>query len=69
MNGFDDPECHRFARLPQFPGELETIKVSRSDFEAFGKAAKNEGILYLGGCCGCNTAYIQALARGVAQSK
>ncbi len=62
-------ECHSFTRLPQFPDDLETIQVSRSDFEAFGKAAKNEGIRYLGGCCGCNAAYIRAVARGVALSQ
>lgn len=57
-------ECQSFTRLPQFPDELETIQVSRREFTDFGKAALNEGIRYLGGCCGCNAAYIKALARG-----
>ena len=61
--------CHSFTRLPAFPDDLETIQVSRSEFLNFGKAAKSEGIGFLGGCCGCNAAYIRSLARGVAEAK
>ena len=61
-------ECHSFTRLPAFPDDLETIQVSRSEFVEFGKAARREGIGYIGGCCGCNAAYIRALARGVKAS-
>lgn len=57
--------CHSFTRLPEFPDDLESIQISRLAFEDFGKAARNEGIHYVGGCCGCNAAYIRALARGV----
>jgi len=62
-------ECHSFTRLPAFPDELETIQVSRQEFEEFGKIARHEGISYLGGCCGCNAAYIRALAQGVADGQ
>jgi betaine-homocysteine S-methyltransferase len=62
-------ECHSFTRLPAFPDDLETTQVSRQEFVAFGKVAKTEGIGYLGGCCGCNAAYIRALARGVAEAQ
>jgi betaine-homocysteine S-methyltransferase len=61
--------CHSFTRLPAFPDDLETIQVSRREFLEFGKLAKIEGIGYLGGCCGCNAAYIRSLARGVAEAK
>ncbi|HWN94325.1 MAG TPA: homocysteine S-methyltransferase family protein [Methylomirabilota bacterium] len=61
-------ECHSFTRLPAFPDDLETIQISRGEFVEFGKAARSEGIGYAGGCCGCNAAYIRALARGVHQS-
>src|SRR5688572_19587257 len=60
-------ECHSFTRLPAFPDDLETIQVSRNEFIEFGKAARQEGIGYIGGCCGCNAAYIRALARGVGE--
>jgi betaine-homocysteine S-methyltransferase len=62
-------ECHSFTRLPAFPDDLETIQVSRTEFRDFGKAAKNEGIGFLGGCCGCNAAYIRSLATGLDAAK
>jgi len=58
-------ECHSFTRLPAFPDDLETIQVSRNAFVEFGRQARNEGIGYAGGCCGCNAAYIRALAFGL----
>jgi betaine-homocysteine S-methyltransferase len=59
-------ECHSFTRQPAFPDDLETIQVARREFVEFGKVAKTEGIGFVGGCCGCNAAYIRALARGLA---
>jgi betaine-homocysteine S-methyltransferase len=56
-----------FTKLSQFPDDLETIQVSRRDICEFGRQARREGISYVGGCCGCNAAYIRALARGVAE--
>lgn len=58
-------ECHSFTRLPAFPDDLETIQISRKEFFDFGRIAARERIGFLGGCCGCNAAYIRALARGV----
>src|SRR5947208_12767524 len=57
-----------FTRLAQFPDELEAIQLPRSSFEHFAEIAKSEGIQFLGGCCGCNAAYIHAFARGLAAS-
>jgi betaine-homocysteine S-methyltransferase len=62
----DQSPC--FTKLPQFPDDLEPIQVSRRAFREFGLQARQEGINYVGGCCGCNAAYIRALARGVAES-
>lgn len=59
-------ECHSFTRLPEFPDSLETIQISRHDFVEFGRVASGEGIRFVGGCCGCNAAYIRSLAAGVA---
>ena len=59
----DQAPC--FTKLPQFPDDLETIQESRREFRAFGRQAREEGVNYVGGCCGCNAAYIRALARGV----
>ena len=57
-----------FTRLAQFPDELESIQLPRSSFEHFAEIAESEGIQFLGGCCGCNAAYIHAFARGLAAS-
>ena len=57
-----------FTRLPQFPDEMEAIQLPRNAFERFAEKAKPEGIQFLGGCCGCNAAYIHAFARGLADS-
>ena len=57
-----------FTRLPQFPDEMEAIQLPRSAFQSFGEKAKAEGIGFLGGCCGCNAAYIHALARGLSNA-
>jgi betaine-homocysteine S-methyltransferase len=54
-----------FTRLPQFPDDLETIQVARSEFRNFAARAKAEGLGFLGGCCGCNSAYIRAMASGL----
>jgi betaine-homocysteine S-methyltransferase len=62
-------ECHSFTRQAAFPDDLETIQVSRAQFVEFGKSARAEGIGFVGGCCGCNAAYIRALARGLAQQR
>lgn len=58
-------QCHSFTRLPEFPDALETIQVGRTEFTDFGKQARTEGIGFIGGCCGCNAAYIKALQRGL----
>jgi betaine-homocysteine S-methyltransferase len=63
----DEVEC--FTRLPQFPDDLETIQIARRDLRAFARNAPTEGIVYLGGCCGCNAAYIRAMARGLAEAR
>ncbi len=60
----DETPC--FTRLPQFPDELETVQIARREFFDFARSAKTEGISYIGGCCGCNAAYIRAMARGLA---
>ncbi len=61
-------ECHCFTRQPAFPDDLETIQVSRREFQEFGRLARAEGIYYVGGCCGCNAAYIRALGMGLEEA-
>lgn len=56
-------ETPAFTKIPEFPDELETVQVSRRQFRAFARAARDEGIGYVGGCCGANASYIRAMAR------
>ena len=58
-----------FTRMPEFPDALETIQIARREFEEFGRAARREGIGFIGGCCGANAAYIRALAAGLDASR
>lgn len=62
-------EIQCFTRLPEFPDALETIQLTRSAFENFGTMAANEGVQFVGGCCGCNAAFIRAAARGLSFAK
>jgi len=55
-----------FTRLPEFPDELETIQAPRAAFASFARSARAEGFNYIGGCCGCNAAYIRAMAQALA---
>jgi len=56
-----------FTKLPQFPDDMESIQLPRHSFEGFAAQAKAEGVQFLGGCCGCNAAYIKAYARGLGE--
>lgn len=62
----DETPC--FTRIPEFPDELETVQISRQSFAEFARRAADEGIGYVGGCCGCNASYIRALRRGLNQA-
>lgn len=59
-------EVHSFTKLPEFPNELESIQIPRRSFFEFGKMAREEGVGFVGACCGANAAYIRELARGLA---
>ena len=58
-------ETPSFTRMPQFPDDLETIQVSRRDFFDFARSAVDEGIGFVGGCCGCNASYVRSMAQGL----
>jgi betaine-homocysteine S-methyltransferase len=58
-------ETPSFTRMPQFPDDLETIQVSRRDFFDFARRAVDEGIGFVGGCCGCNASYVRSMAQGL----
>ena len=49
-------------------GRAWDTKVSRREFQEFGRISSAERIQYVGGCCGCNAAYIRAMARGLSEA-
>lgn len=63
----DETPC--FCLMPQYPDELETIQLSRHEFLDFASHARAEGLGFIGGCCGCNAAYIRAMAEGLGAAK
>lgn len=58
-------EYQAFTKIPEFPDDLETVQVSRREFRDFGRAALDEGIGFVGGCCGCNAPYVRAMRQGI----
>ena len=60
-------ECPCFTRLPEFPDDLESIQLPRREFTRFVQAAQSEGVRYIGGCCGCNAAYVRTMRRELSQ--
>jgi betaine-homocysteine S-methyltransferase len=62
----DETPC--FTKVPEFPDELETIQTSRRSFADFAAQASDEGMGFLGGCCGCNASYVRAMRRGLQQA-
>ena len=63
---FRTTDSHQaFTKIPEFPDDLETVQVARSEFYDFALSARDEGIGYLGGCCGCNASYVRAMHRGI----
>lgn len=63
----DETPC--FTKMPQFPDELETIQVARREFQEFGRVAAEHAFGFVGGCCGCNAAYIRAIAAGIQRAR
>jgi betaine-homocysteine S-methyltransferase len=63
----DETPC--FTKMPQFPDRLETIQVARQEFVDFGQTAVAEGFGYVGGCCGCNAAYIRSIHAGIRKAR
>lgn len=57
-----------FTRLPEFPDGMEAIQLPRNCFESFASVAQSEGVQFVGGCGGCNAAYIRAAGRGLSSS-
>jgi betaine-homocysteine S-methyltransferase len=52
-----------FTSLPQFPFELDPLQLSRKEMAAYAQRAKDDGINYIGACCGTVASHIREMAR------
>ncbi len=46
-----------------FPDKLDPMKLTRYELGDFAKRARDLGVNYIGGCCGCEGAHIRQMAR------
>ncbi len=46
-----------------FPDKLDSYKLTRYELGEFAKRARDLGVNYIGGCCGCEGAHIRQMAR------
>ena len=52
-----------FTGLPWFPDRLEPTQLTRFDMGEFVTQAKEMGVNYIGGCCGCKATHIREMAK------
>ena len=52
-----------FTSLPQFPFELDPLQLSRKEMAVYAQRAKDDGINYIGACCGSVASHIREMAR------
>ena len=54
-----------FTAYPAFPYALDPMQVARGDMAEFAKRAKEEGIGYVGSCCGSVAVHVRAMAKAL----
>jgi betaine-homocysteine S-methyltransferase len=58
-------ETPDFTSMDQFPFELTSVTLSRSDFARFARDAGSAGIDYVGSCCGAVAEHVRAMAKAL----
>jgi len=61
------PEVPFFTGQPGFPDKLDPYQLTRYELADFAKTARDMGINYIGGCCGCQGTHIRQMARALAK--
>jgi methionine synthase I (cobalamin-dependent) len=59
------PEVPFFTGQKGFPDKLDPYQLTRYEMGDFAKRAKDMGVNYIGGCCGCQGAHIRQMARAL----
>ncbi len=52
-----------FTGLPTFPDRLEPTQLTRFDLGRFADQARDMGVNYIGGCCGCKATHMRQMAK------
>ena len=54
-----------FSGLPSFPDKLEPTQLTRYELGEFATRAKDMGVNYIGGCCGCKSTHMREMAKAL----
>ena len=54
-----------FTGLPSFPDRLEPTQLTRFELGEFATKAKELGVNYIGGCCGCKATHMREMAKAL----
>jgi betaine-homocysteine S-methyltransferase len=54
-----------FTGLPSFPDRLEPTQMTRFALGEFATKAKELGVNYIGGCCGCKATHMREMAKAL----
>ncbi len=57
------PEAPFFTGQKGFPDKLDPLQMTRYELGDFAKKARDLGVNYIGGCCGCEGSHIRQMAR------
>lgn len=57
------PEVPFFTGSKGFPDKLDPYKLTRYEMGDFAKRARDIGVNFIGGCCGCEGSHIRQMAR------
>ncbi len=58
-----------FTGLPSFPDKLEPTQLTRFELGGFAARAKEMGVNYIGGCCGCRATHMREMAKALGKYK
>ena len=58
-------EVPHFTGQPGFPDKLDPYQLTRYELGEFAKRAREIGVNYIGGCCGCQGSHIRQMAQAI----
>ena len=58
-----------FTGLPSFPDRLEPTQLTRQELGEFATRAREMGVNYIGGCCGCKATHMREMAKALGKRR